>query len=174
MARPITLTAPVRDARKELTEQLQQAPAEHAEALLEVYELLQQLHDRQILALMRGALAAGDTLVESATRAADSPPAIAALCNLVILGKALGSIDPVVTRGLAAAVTETMGATQHDAEPPSLLSLLGHFRRKEVRRGIAFVNNFLGALGRHVGAAPSEKTQEQRARVPSQGQRADG
>jgi uncharacterized protein YjgD (DUF1641 family) len=108
MARPITLTAPVRDARKELTEQLQQAPAEHAEALLEAYELLQLLHDRQILAVTRGALVAGDKLLESATQAADSQPSVAALRNIVILGKALGSIDPLVTRGLAAAMTETL------------------------------------------------------------------
>jgi uncharacterized protein YjgD (DUF1641 family) len=169
MARPITLTEPVRDARRELTEQLRQAPAEHAEALLEVYELLQQLHDRQILALMCGALAASDRLVESATRAADSPPAVAALRNIVILGKALGSIDPAVTRGISAALTETMSGAHQDNEPPSLLSLLGRFRSREVRRGIAFVNQFLGALGRHVGATPSEKTQLRQARVPSKG-----
>lgn len=135
MARPITLTAPVRDARQELTEQLLQAPAEHAEALLEAYELLQQLHDRQILALMRGSLAAGDKLVEAATHAADLPASVATLRNIVILGKALGAIDPAVTRALAAAVTETMDASPRESQPPSLLSLLGRFGRKEVRRG---------------------------------------
>lgn len=174
MARPIMLATPVRDARKELTEQLQQAPAEHAEALLEAYELLQLLHDRQILALMRGGLEAGDKLVEAATHAADSLPSVAALRNLIILGKALGSINPAVTQGLAAAVKELAPvpqeyseskqdskskqdtASRQNSEPPSFLSLLGQMRRKEVRRGMAVVNQLLGALGRHLDAKPDE------------------
>ena len=58
MAQPIPLELPPRDPRKELIARLEQAPVEHAEALLESYELLQELHEHRVLALLRGALSA--------------------------------------------------------------------------------------------------------------------
>ena len=45
MAQPIALNVPLRDPRIELQARLQDAPAQHAEALLEGYEVLQALHD---------------------------------------------------------------------------------------------------------------------------------
>ena len=51
MARPIPLELPPRDPREELRKRLEQAPAEHAEALLDSYELLQQLHDHGVFEL---------------------------------------------------------------------------------------------------------------------------
>jgi beta-phosphoglucomutase-like phosphatase (HAD superfamily) len=50
MARPIPLELPPRDPREELRNRLENAPVEHAEALLDSYELLQQLHDRGVFA----------------------------------------------------------------------------------------------------------------------------
>jgi len=42
MARPIPLNLPPRDPRQELRKRLEEAPIEHAEALLDSWELLQQ------------------------------------------------------------------------------------------------------------------------------------
>lgn len=157
MARPIQLDAPVRNPRAELMEQLEKAPEEHAEALLEVYDLLQQMHERRIFEVLRGAVAAGDTLVANAATAADSPEVVAGMRNLVVLAQMFGSIDPCVMRSIANAVTETMSTHTPIEDPPSLLSLLGQFRRKELRRSISFVNRFLGALGGQLRMVPEQR-----------------
>ncbi len=81
MARPIPLELPPRDPREELRKRLEQAPAEHAEALLDSYELLQQLHDHGVFELLRGALGASDKLIETAVDAAKSDESIRAIAT---------------------------------------------------------------------------------------------
>lgn len=76
MARPIAIDIPIRDPREELRARLVTAPVEHAQAVLAAYEVLQALHDRGILGLLRGALGAGDKIVESAVEAARAPESI--------------------------------------------------------------------------------------------------
>ncbi len=150
MARPITFCTPAHDSQKELIEKLETAPADHAEALLEAYDVLQQLHDRGIFAALNGALGAGDKLANAATGALDSPEAIAGLRNLIVLGKTFASIDPDVLRAIAGAMDETARQAAKAGDPPSLLSLLGQFRGKEQRRSLAFLSKFLGSLGQHL------------------------
>src|SRR5258708_30674347 len=48
LAQPIPLEIPPRNVRAELQSRLEQAPAEHAEALLSTYEVLQELHNRGV------------------------------------------------------------------------------------------------------------------------------
>jgi uncharacterized protein YjgD (DUF1641 family) len=163
MARPISLEIPPRDPRKELMTRLESAPAEHAEALLDAYELLQELHDRRVLELLRGALSAGDRITESAVRAADSPQSVTALRNLIIMTKTLASMNPELVQAVATAMGETMGSERKPViEPPGLLSLLGQFRRKELRRSIALINRFLETLGTQLKIRGSEISEEGR------------
>src|ERR1700691_3597224 len=125
MARPIPLELPPRDPREELRKRLEQAPLQHAEALLDSYELLQQLHDHGVFELLRGALGASDKLIEAAVDAAKSDESVRAIRNAMILGKILGSINPDVLQGVAVAVGETLGCYEKPiVEPPGLLSLL--------------------------------------------------
>jgi uncharacterized protein YjgD (DUF1641 family) len=148
MAQPISLERPPRDARQELRKRLDEAPIEHAAALLDSYELLQQLHDRGVFQLLQGALGASDKLVEAAVDAARSDDSVRAMRNAIILAKMLSSINPGILQGVAVAVGETLGCTKKPViEPPSLLSLLGQFRRRELRRSIALINRFLETLG---------------------------
>ena len=148
MARPIPLEIPPRDARKELLTRLENAPQEHAEALLDAYELLQELHDHRVLEVLRGALGASDKLTETATRAAESPQSVAALRNLIIIAKTLGSMNPDLVQCVATAASETLGSERKPViEPPGLFALLGQFQRKELRRSIALINQFLETLG---------------------------
>ena len=148
MARPIPLELPPRDPRKELIARLEQAPAEHAEALLESYELLQELHERRVLTTLRGALGAGDKIIESAVATAESPEAIQGLRNAIILGKMLGCINPDLLQCVATAVAETLGSERRPViEPPGLFTLLSEFRHPELRRSIALINRFLEVLG---------------------------
>lgn len=171
MARPITLSTPLYETRENFVEKLvsaeklKRASSEHPEALLEAYELLQLLHERGVLAMLRGALGAGDKLVNALAGAADSPQVIAALRSLIVLVKALAAIDPLVTRGLARAVDETMSVSTLAAEPPSLLSLLGQFHHPETRRGLALASHFLAALGRETGSVKSEQNASKPSRA---------
>jgi uncharacterized protein YjgD (DUF1641 family) len=146
MAQPIPLNPPPRDVREELQTQLDQAPIEHAEALLDAYELLQQLHNRRILAGLRGALGAGGTIVEKLADAASTLDSIIATRNALVLAKMLASIDPDVLQGVAVAVAETMKNTPNQ-RTPGLFALMAQFRSEEARRSVAMLNGFLVSLG---------------------------
>jgi len=156
MAQPISLKLPPRDPREELRSKLDHAPIEHAEALLDSYELLQQLHERGVFQLLRGALSASDKLVESAVQAASSDESIQALRNAIIVSKMLASINPDLLQGIAVAVGETLGSYKKPViEPPGLFALLSQFRHKELRRSIALINRFLETLGIELSARGS-------------------
>ena len=151
MARPIPLELPPRDPREELRERLQQAPVAHAEALLDSYELLQQLHDHGVFELLRGAFSASDKLIETAVDASKSDESVRAIRNAIILGKMLGAINPDVLQCVALAAGETLGCYEKPViEPPGLLSLLNQFRHKELRRSVALINRFLESLGNQI------------------------
>jgi uncharacterized protein YjgD (DUF1641 family) len=147
MARAIGLEGMPRNAREDLRRKLEQAPEQHAEALLESYELLQQLHDSGALGLLRGVLRSGDLLLDTAVNAAKSDEAIRGLRNAIILAKMLGSINPDLLQGYANAVSETFGCQKAVVEPPGLFKLFAEFRQPELRRSMALINKFLESFG---------------------------
>ena len=159
MAQPIPLQLPPRDPRAELRSRLENAPLEHAEALLDSYELLQQLHEHGIFHLLRGVLGASDKLVETAVEAAKSEESIRAMRNAIILSKMLGSINPELLEGFAVAVGQTLGSYKKPViEPPGLFSLISQFRHPELRRSVALINHFLEALGIQLSARRDSTT----------------
>jgi len=81
-----------------LQTRLQDTQAEHAEAVLAAYEVLQGLHDRGILEVMRGALDSGDKLLDIAVRAAEGGQSIRGIRNLLLLINMLGRIEPEVLK----------------------------------------------------------------------------
>lgn len=157
MARPIVVDSPLRDLHRESVEDLQHAPAKHAEALLELMEVLDGLHQRGVLTVARGMLAAGDKLVENAVDALDSPQVIGGLRNLIALAKAAGSLDPAIVQSFARATAEMTREPRASEEPPSTLSLLAKLRSTEVRRGLAFAVQFMGALGSQLHAGSGDR-----------------
>jgi uncharacterized protein YjgD (DUF1641 family) len=162
MAKPIPLEIAPRDARRELLAKLESAPAEHAAAILDSYELLTALHQAGVLELLRGAVTAKDQMIESAVGATQSAEAVHALRNAIIFGRMLGSMNPDLMECFAAAVGETLGSERRPViDPPGLLSLLGQFRRPELRRSVALINRFLETLGTRLkekGCAPAQKS----------------
>ena len=150
MARPIGLELAPRDPREELRKRLEAAPLQHAEALLESYELLQDLHDGGVLRLLRGAMSSGGMILDAAVGAANSEEGIRALRNAIILGKMLGSIDPDLLQGFAVAMTGTLGCKTPVVESPGLFKLFAEFRQPELRRSMALINKFLEILGREL------------------------
>lgn len=151
MARPMRLELPPHDPREELRKRLEEAPAMHAEALLDSYELIGKLHEHGLFELLRGALGASEKLIETAVDAARSDEAIRAIRNAIILGKILGAINPDVLQSVAVAVGETMGCYEKPIiEPPGLFSLIAQFSHKELRRSMALLNKFLESLGKEI------------------------
>lgn len=147
MAQPITLTKPARDPKQELLDRLEQAPAEHAAALLDGYELLQELHERGVLSTFRGVISAGGKIVETASADANSQQALRAMRNGILLFQMLSSIDPEVLQGTCVAVSQTLGNARTVAyEPPSLFGLFGSFLSRDLRRGMGLINTLLRNL----------------------------
>jgi uncharacterized protein YjgD (DUF1641 family) len=157
MANPIPLELPKRDPREELRARLEQAPAEHAEAVLAGFEVLQGLHDQGVLEVLRGILGGGDKILEIAVEATKTPQAIRGLRNLLIMSKTLGSIDPELLEKFAQAVPEALvgAAKAQETDPPGFWGVLKIFRSSNLRRGLAVVNSLLEAWGRNFSPAKS-------------------
>ena len=154
MAQPIPLEIPPRNPRAELQSRLEHAPEEHAEAVLAAYEVLQELHNRGVLEIMRGALAASDELLERLVDNAKTPEAIRAIRNLFLLQRILGRIEPQWLEGIVQAIPE--GIAQSTAErdqPVGFFSLLRRLTSKDSLRGLAAAVDFLQSFGRHLHSA---------------------
>jgi len=156
MARPIPLELPKRDPREELLSRLEQAPVEHAEAILAGLEVLQGLHDRGVLELLRGVLDGGNKVLEIVVEASKTPEAIRGIRNLLIVTKIVGAIDPESLRKFAEAVPDALaGAAKAQEKEPGFWEVLRIVRSKNLRRGLVVMNNLLEVLGRNFSA---EKT----------------
>ena len=151
MARPIPLELPKRDPREELRSRLEQAPAEHAEALLAGLEVLQGLHDRGVLEVLRGVLDGGNKILEIVVEASTTPEAIRGIRSLIIMAKMVGSIDPELLKKFTEAVPDALaGAVKaQEKEPPGFWEALRMLRSKNMRRGLAVMNSVLEALGKN-------------------------
>jgi uncharacterized protein YjgD (DUF1641 family) len=153
MAQPIPLNLAPRDPRRDLESRLQQAPGEHAEALLAGYEVLQGLHDHGVLELMRGALGGSDKILEQVVAVASGPEAIRASRNLFLLVTALGEIEPSLLSDLTRAVPKALvQANAEENRPPGLFKLLSTFFNKDFRRGLAACNDLMVAFGKNLSA----------------------
>jgi uncharacterized protein YjgD (DUF1641 family) len=154
MAQPIPLEIPPRNPRAELRSRLEAAPEEHAEAVLSAYEVLQELHDRGVLEIMRGALAASDDILEKLVDNVKTPEAIRAVRNLLFWRHILGSIEPEWFKGIFKAIPEGIAeATAEREKPMGLFSLLRRLLNKDSLRGLAAAIDFLQAFGRHLQSA---------------------
>jgi len=157
MARPIPLELPKRDPREELRSRLEQAPIEHAEAVLAGFEVLQGLHDKGVLELLRGVLDGGNTILEIVVEATKTPEAIRGIRNLLILTKIVGAIDPEILRKFAVAVPDALAgaAKAEEKDPPGLWEVLRIVRSRNLRRGLAVMNSALEGLGKNFSTEKS-------------------
>jgi uncharacterized protein YjgD (DUF1641 family) len=160
MAQPIPLEIPPRNPRAELRSRLEQAPEQHAEAVLAAYEVLQELHHRGVLEIMRGALAASDEILEKVVDSAKTPEAIRAIRNLLFWRQILGSIEPEWFKGIFQAIPEGIAqATAERDQPVGLFRLLRRLGNKDSLRGLAAAIDFLQAFGRHLHSLESQSPQ---------------
>ena len=138
MAQPIPFDALKRDVREELRIRLEQAPVDHAEAILAGLEVLQGLNDNGILEGLRGALGGADRILEMVVDASKTPEAIRGIRSMIIMAKLLGSIDP---EQLNAAIAGS------DKEVPSLWAIGKQATTKDARRGMATAVGLLNVFG---------------------------
>src|SRR5258707_15830421 len=151
MALPIRFEPPGRDARAELRDRLDNAPLEHAEALLAAYEVLQGLHERGVLDTLKGGLSAGDTLLNTVVEAAKTPEAIRTVRNLLLLSKGLGEIEPELLDVVVRAIPEGLAQiSAKRSKTPGLFSLLQKFRSKDSRRAMGAAAELLESVGRNL------------------------
>ena len=153
MAQPIPINVPVRDPRIELHARLQNAPAQHVEALLAGYEVLQGLHDSGTLDFMRGALSSRDKVLGVAVQTAESPQAVRAIRNLLLLSNMLGEIEPEVLKSFTQAVPLALNTMVRKPERPGLWTLIKDFLwNPDFRHGLAAANTMLEVLGRSLSS----------------------
>jgi uncharacterized protein YjgD (DUF1641 family) len=148
MAKPIAFEAPKRDVRDELKARLEAAPLEHAEAILAGLEVLQGLQDKGVLDVLRGALGAGENILEIIVATAKSPEAIQGLRTLMILAKLVGAINPDQLKAVIEGKND---------EDPSLWSITRQARSKDGLRGMATAVGLLGVLGAGLNQQQAKK-----------------
>ncbi len=148
MADPIQFKVQ-RDVKEELHRKVEDAPAQHAEAVLAAYELLQEAHDHGVLDALRGAIGAGEAFIGTAAGYANTPEGIRAMRNLLIMVRLLGDIDPAVLHALSSAYAQSQRAEESQAsEPPSLWQTFRRLTGKDSRRTLAMLAGFTEAFGR--------------------------
>jgi uncharacterized protein YjgD (DUF1641 family) len=150
MSQPIRLEFPPRDARAELLTRLQDAPLQHAEALLSGYDLLQRLHDRGVLDLLRGGLGSSDKVLSIAVDAAKTPEAIVATRNLLILRKAVFTLEPELLENIAKAVPNSL-AQARKQKPLSLWQMFKTMCSQDTRRALSAMLGLLESFGKSLG-----------------------
>lgn len=146
MAQPI-LFSPASKAAPSHAERLQNAPEEHAEALLSAYEVLQLLHDKGVLSLLQGLLGASEELTGILIRAGEQPESIRGIRNFLLLTQFFASIPPEILHSLVN--TARAGAEREKAQrAPGLLRLLWRLRDENSRHAAAVALDLLQGLGK--------------------------
>jgi uncharacterized protein YjgD (DUF1641 family) len=151
MAKPVAyrvFTPP--DSREQLKRKIDAAPAEHADAVLSAYRLLEEAHESGTLELLRGALAAQDSIINHVVGMVSQPEMVNGLRNLIVLGKVLGNINQTIETAIGG---DDKVKRRH--APPSLFKLVSLMNTPDARRGIEVAVGLLAALG--AAARPQKK-----------------
>ena len=137
-----------RNSREDLIRKVEQAPVEHAEAVLAAYDLLQRLHEKGMIDLLNGLLSAGDTVVDRVVDVISSTEVVTALRMALTFLNLLSVIDPDELH----TVISNAGK-----ETPSLLTIGKQATSKDARRGMAAAVGLLAVFGAALGKQQTEK-----------------
>jgi hypothetical protein len=150
MANPIRFEAKKVDPHVELERRLQAAPIQHAEALLVMFDILEEAHGQGLLDLVHGAVGSKNEIAAKLAYYAKQPMGMQALRNLLIFGEMLGSLDPVIL-----AHTKKEIFDRREDPPPSPWQLFRKAMSCDGRRGIAVILGFVSGIGRSVRTSGS-------------------
>lgn len=148
MANPLSFTPRPVDPHLELERRLANAPREHAEALLVVYDILQAAHENGTLDVVHGLIRARDKIAGRLAEQANTPEGKALLLNLLEVGKAAASLDPKILAHLAEATHQSTEQHSRENNPPSSWQLFRRATSEDGRRGLSFLTLLLTNLGR--------------------------
>jgi uncharacterized protein YjgD (DUF1641 family) len=126
---------------------LDEAPLEHADAVLSAYGLLEEARREQVLDLLRGVLGAKTEIMSAIADMGSQPATVNGIRNLITLAKMLGAIDPELV-GTATKNLNTSLRVQRKKSPPSLWQLFRRASHPDVRRGLSLLVEATGAIGR--------------------------
>ena len=163
MAKPIEFAPTAVDARSQLIERLQDAPQEHAEALLDAYDILRLLHEKGILELMKGALGSGEKVLQIFTETLEMKETVRTLRNFAILTKIIGGLDPRLLEGIQAALNDNIERSKRHS-PPGMLKLAGTLTSCDGRRALGVLAGVAEAIGQHLITAevPTDQNQKRK------------
>lgn len=133
------------DSRVDLVRRVENAPVEHAEAVLAAYDLLEQLHEKDILNLLTGLVAAKDTVVNHVADVASSPETVKGLRILLMLFNSLKTVD-----------ADKLHQALNSDETPSLFSVAKQMTSEDSRRALGAMAGVLNVFG----AALAKKDQQ--------------
>ncbi len=149
MAQPIRTYTPRRNEEEELRTKVENAPVQHAKAMLAAYELLQEAQDHGVLDTLRGAVGAGDAIVDKVSEFASAPEGIRAMRNFLALSRVFANLDPEKVDAVANAITENQcREAAPGCEPPSILKSLQRMNSRNSRRTLATIAAAADAFGK--------------------------
>ena len=150
MAQPILLELPRLDTREAPYERLKSAPQEHAEALLSIYQILQELQDRGVLDLAKGMLGSSEQVLQILVNVANTPEMIRGIRNIMILAKVANSFEPEIFEALEQGVQEGL-AEARKPNPTGFWQLAKKILSRESRRVLIATASILQAVGKSLG-----------------------
>jgi uncharacterized protein YjgD (DUF1641 family) len=142
MANPIRFKPQRVDPHLELQRRLEAAPVQHAEALLVLFDILEEAHDQGLLDLVHGVVGSKNAIAAKLAYYAKQPVGVQALRNLLIFGDVLGSLDPVILANTKKEILERR------EEPPTLWQLFRQATNRDGRRGLAMMLGLVAGIGK--------------------------
>ena len=127
-----------KDSREDLLRRVEAAPHQHAEAVLAAYEVLEKLHEADVLSLMNGLLGAKNMVVDRAATVASSTEMINLLRLSLVAGGLLKNLNPSDLEGIL---------QESKKEPPSMFQILKRMTSKDARRALGAMGGVLNMIG---------------------------
>ncbi|HMF63483.1 MAG TPA: DUF1641 domain-containing protein [Edaphobacter sp.] len=148
MAKPIAFKPITVDFKADLRRRLEEAPAEHAAALLAALDVIEVAHREGILDLLHGMIGAKDTIAAQLARYAALPEGVAGIRNLLTAAKILTELNPEVLDSLSKAMSTATEEHKLEQKPLSLWQLARRANSEDGRRGLSFLTLLLSGLGK--------------------------
>jgi len=148
MANPLTFKPNPVDPHLELDRRLREAPHQHAEALLVLYDTLQAAHDKGVLDALHGMISAKDTIAGKLAEFGKTPEGEAGLRNLLQTAKLFAAIETEHLERLSNAFADADAQLKLERTPPTLWQLFKRASSEDGRRGLSFFTLFLTRLSR--------------------------
>jgi uncharacterized protein YjgD (DUF1641 family) len=135
-----------KNSRNDLMRRLEQAPEEHAEALLAAYDLLQRMHEKGLIDIASGLLSASDTVIDKVADVASSTEVVNALRVVLMFTNLLKILD-------TERIHDLLSSPQ--SESPSLWALGQQAMSKDARAGMATAVGLLNVFGAALRKQPA-------------------